>query len=110
MSNDAKKIRPRTAERAARRSDERAARKLVRDKQALAALEPGGSRERPIEVVSSAVIEPRAGSLPCPLCAGTLRVEEHLAPSAALRQVKVRCVRCGVARDLWFRLQPVLPI
>jgi hypothetical protein len=105
MSDDAKKNRPRTA----RRLADRAARRLVHDKQTLAALGPGGNQERPIEVVSSAVIEPRASSLPCPLCEGTLRVEEHQAPTAVLRQLKVRCVRCGVARDLWFRLQPILP-
>lgn len=96
----AKKERPRTE----RRKRERAARERVRARQELALLETGGSSERPIEVVSSAVIEGRAGSLPCPLCGGAFRVEDHQAESALLRIVSVRCRRCGVPRKLWFRI------
>jgi hypothetical protein len=94
----AKKPRARTE----RRERERAARQLVRDRQRLAALEPGGSRERPIEVVSSSVIGVRARAHPCPLCGGSLRLDEESAPSAKLRAAHMTCVRCGVKRQLWF--------
>ena len=47
--------RPRTA----RRELERDLKKLVRDKERLFKLEPGGSEERPMEVSSAAVIEVR---------------------------------------------------
>src|SRR4051812_2285243 len=86
---------------------ERDARRLVRDRQRLALLEPGGSADRPIEVVSSSVIEVRARSLPCPLCAGALRIDDHAATKVAgvaLRALDVTCQRCGVARTLWFRI------
>lgn len=88
------------------RKKERDERKLVRAKQQLAALAKGGAPERPIEVVSSSVIEPRAEGTPCPLCNGALRIEHHRAPSADLRAVDVRCRLCGVARTLWFRIVP----
>lgn len=92
--------RPRTK----RRADERAARELVRERQKLALLSPGGAAERPIEVDSSSVIEVRAAALPCPLCAGRLRVDEHHALTARLREVRVSCQQCGVGRGLWFRI------
>jgi predicted Zn finger-like uncharacterized protein len=88
-------------ERTARRKAERAARQLVRDRERLAALVPGGSAERPIEVDSSAVVEARARSQRCPQCDGHYRIDDHQAPSAALRVIAVTCQRCGVARRLW---------
>ena len=94
------KKRPRTE----RRAHERALRKLVRDREHLAALEAGGSRERPLVVDSSAVIEVRVRAMTCPQCPGTYRLDEHTAPSSGLREVLVTCVLCGVARSLWFRL------
>lgn len=100
---------PKRPGRALRRLAERATRKLVHDKQRLASLERGGAAEHPIEVASSAVIEVRAASLPCPLCEGELRVEEHRAQSATLRAIDVRCVRCGVPRTLYFRIAPTGP-
>ena len=95
-----------------RRAAERDARKLARARHELAALEPGGAPDRPIEVVSSSVIEVRAASLPCPLCGGAMRVEEQLArkiDGRSLRVVEVRCVLCGIPRSLWFRISPPLP-
>jgi predicted RNA-binding Zn-ribbon protein involved in translation (DUF1610 family) len=92
-----------------RRADERQARKWVRERQKLAALEPGGARDRPIEVISSAVIPVRARSLPCPLCGGALALLEETARSATLRAAEVRCQRCGVARAIWFVIRPPLP-
>lgn len=92
-------------ERTARRAAERDARKLVRDRERLAALEPGGSPERPIEVPSPSVIELRARGTPCPQCAGELAVDDHQT-EAGLRVVSVTCRRCHVSRRLWFRLAP----
>jgi hypothetical protein len=79
-------------------------RQLVRDREMLAALEPGGSRERPIAVVSASVVEVRVQRLACPQCAGDYKLKDHRAPASGLRQVNVTCNRCNVSRDLWFRL------
>jgi len=95
-----KKRRPRTA----RRQEEEAARRLVHERQRLSLLEPGGSPERPILVASSSVVDLRAGSHPCPLCKGGLRIVEHLARTAILRELRVACTRCGVPRSLFFRI------
>jgi hypothetical protein len=97
--------RPRTL----RREEERRARALVRDKQRLAALEAGGAPDRPIAVTSASVVDVRARSIPCPLCGGELRLDEHKAQSALLRELRMSCVRCGVARSLWFRIGSPLP-
>ncbi len=94
--------RPRTA----RREAERAMKKLVQDREKLALLSAGGSRERPIEITSSAVIEVRVENLPCPQCGGQYRVREHEAPAPALRRVDVTCRQCGTPRSLWFRIVP----
>jgi predicted Zn finger-like uncharacterized protein len=96
-------------ERTARRKAERDARQLVRDREQLAALAPGGARERPIEVISSAVIEPRAQAQQCPQCAGSYRIDDHQAESAALRVLAVTCRQCGVSRRLWFCIKPSAP-
>ena len=96
----------RRPQRTSRRSAERAARGLVRDRERLFRLEAGGSRERPIDVTSAVLDELRAGSTPCPQCEGSLRLEEHVAESALLRRLAMRCVTCGVARDLFFRISP----
>jgi predicted Zn finger-like uncharacterized protein len=87
-----------------RRREESAVRKLVRDREQLAALSPGGSSERPIPVTSPAVIEPRVLNMTCPLCEGYIRVVDHHAPKSGLRRVRVRCEQCSIRRDLWFRL------
>lgn len=91
-------------ERTARRKAEREARQLVRDRERLAALVPGGSPDRPIEVNSTAVIEVRAQAQRCPQCDGNYHVGDHQAPSAVLREIAVTCQRCGVARRLWFKI------
>jgi hypothetical protein len=96
-------------ERTARRQSERAARQLVRDRERLAALVPGGAPDRPIEVSSSPVIEARARSLKCPQCDGSYRLVDHQAESASLRVVEVACQNCGVARRLWFRIAATGP-
>ena len=91
-------------ERTARRAAERAARDLVRDREKLAALSPGGTRERPIEVDSASVVEPRIRSLACPQCQGQYRVVDHRSAASGIREVDVRCDQCGTPRTLWFRL------
>ena len=91
-------------ERTARRAEERAARKLVRDREKLAALSLGGAKEHPIEVASAAVIEGRTESLPCPQCEGQYRIRDHRSAGPGLRCVDVTCRQCGAPRTLWFRI------
>lgn len=91
-------------ERTARRARERAARDLVRDREKLAALSPGGSRERPIEIDSASVVESRIRSLACVQCEGDYRILDHRAPASGIREVDVRCAQCETPRTLWFRL------
>ena len=108
MAGMAKKTRARTE----RRVRERAARELVRDRQKLAPLSPGGGPDRPIVVASAGVIAPRARSLPCPLCEGGLRIDHESAESREgrlLHAAHVSCVRCGVDRVLWFQVSSPLP-
>jgi len=76
----------------------------VRDREKLAALSPGGARERPIDVTSAAVIEGRARSLPCPQCAGTYDLRDHRSAGPGLRCVDVVCRQCSAPRTLWFRI------
>lgn len=90
-----------------RRQRALAERQLVRDRERLAALEPGGAPERPLRVESTAVIEPRTARRPCPLCGGRLQLLEHAAETRGgrrLRVVRVRCRRCHVPRELFFEL------
>ena len=93
--------RPRTA----RRVLERDLKKLVRDKEKLFLLEPGGSEQRPMEVTSTSVIEIRASAMPCVQCdAPQYRIREHASIAAGLRRLDVICRNCGAPRSLWFRI------
>jgi predicted nucleic acid-binding Zn ribbon protein len=76
----------------------------VRERHELAALELGGSSEHPIAVGSASVVEVRVGRLDCPLCGGEYQLIDHRAPMSGIRQVHVRCTRCRISRELWFRL------
>lgn len=96
-------------ERTERRTRERAARQLVRDREKLASLSAGGAAEHAIEVVSSAVIEGRVGAIPCVQCEGRYRILDHRSAGAGVRALDVRCERCGVARTLWFRIVSAEP-
>ena len=90
-----------------RRTRARAHEKLVRDLDELARLEPGGSPERPIEITSPAQVEVMALARPCPLCKGSLRLEEHAAAvleGVSLRIARMTCTSCGTRRALHFRL------
>lgn len=91
-------------ERTARRLEERAARKLVRDRERLAGLVTGGSPEHPIAVDSVAVIEVRAHAMPCHQCESEVRVGDQHRTEQGLRVVDVSCTRCAAKRQLWFRL------
>lgn len=79
----------------------------MRDRERLAALEPGGSPERPVDVSTPAVIEGRARSTPCVQCGGELSIEDHAVHADAhhsLRVVRARCRACHAPRALYFRL------
>lgn len=107
--------RPRTERREAARD----AAKIARARMKVAALEPGGATDRPIEVTSASVIEPHASSMTCAACGNHgVRVEEHIAqtlegtdgqPARRLRVVHVACPRCGTRREVFFRIGTVLP-
>ncbi len=111
-----KKKAPAKRARTERRDAARDAVKLAEARLKLAALEAGGSPERPIEVTSASIIEPHAAGLACAACGASTRVEEHSAKTIMdasgsprpLRIVHVRCTRCGVARDIYFRLGTML--
>lgn len=90
-------------ERTAKRQLEQQARKLVHQLERLAQESPGGSEERPLEISSTAVIEPRAKATPCPQCEGELDVLEHSA-IRGVRPVRVKCRLCHTERTLWFKL------
>jgi hypothetical protein len=79
--------------------------RMFTDRELLAALSPGGSRERPIKVTSASVVEVRTSALGCPLCGGSYRLDEHIAPAAGLRRVDVHCRDCSTPRSLWFRIE-----
>jgi predicted Zn finger-like uncharacterized protein len=101
------KRKPPERARSARRAAERASDKLARQRERLLDLEAGGTPERPIDVESASVVEPRAASIACPRCETLFRVDAHLAPSSdgmRLREVRALCPRCGTRRSLWFRL------
>jgi transposase-like protein len=104
----AKKTRPRGQ----RREAARALSKLSKARQRLFELELGGSPERPLPVVSAAVVETHAESMPCPLCEGKHEVVEHVAVTHAgirLREARLRCRQCGTTRSAWFRINGVGP-
>jgi hypothetical protein len=99
-----------------RRAAERVGVKLARAGIELASLEAGGSAARPIDVTSASIVEPHAAGLACVACGSSSRVEEHAAINAAdsegvarsLRVARVRCSRCGFAREIYFRIAPPL--
>ncbi|MET0341792.1 MAG: hypothetical protein ABW252_12380 [Polyangiales bacterium] len=101
-----KKKRPPRA-RTLMRVDARKRESLVSDREALRRLEPGGSREHPLDVSSASVVETRAASERCFRCDAPLRVEEHASERSAsglLRVVKLRCPQCGATRALYVRI------
>jgi hypothetical protein len=81
-----------------------AAQRLERALEHLAALSPGGSPHRAIDVASAAVIEVRAAVMTCPHCDGLYRILEHTRPVPGIRRVDVACRQCSTPRALWFRI------
>jgi hypothetical protein len=72
-------------------------------------LSAGGSAERPLDVVSPAMVDPHVSSVECPRCGGRLRLDEHAAVvigGARLREARLQCTGCGSRRSLWFRIVP----
>ena len=96
--------------RTVRREDDRARKKDLEARLALAKLEVGGAPERPLVVVAAAVVGPRARGLACIACdAVNGRLVEHVvAPHAGeiLRLVTTRCFECGSTAKHWFRISP----
>ena len=105
-------VRKKPSARTERRANERALASLVARREKLASLEHGGAPERPLEVMSASLVEPRAlafGCLRCDAIAGAL--DEHRAETIAghaLRVVVVRCRLCGMRRTLFFRVAAAL--
>jgi len=67
-------------------------------------LEPESSE---YAINSPAQVDVIAGTLPCPLCTGTLRLVEHAATtvgSVRLRVARLVCTACRAPRAVWFRL------
>lgn len=98
-------------DRTARRQRERAARGLVRDREKLDTLGPGGSAARPLPVETVAVIELRATRAPCPQCQGELQLLSHdavVVDERRLRVVRLRCRTCGAPRERWFVVEAAL--
>lgn len=94
------------------RENARTVTKLQSARQRLFELEVGGSPERPLPVLSAAVVEAHAESVPCPRCDGKQEVVEHVAVTISgirLREARLRCRQCGMTRSLWFRIDDVRP-
>jgi hypothetical protein len=102
-----------TRPRAERRAEARQTGKDVRERERLARLEPGGAPDRPIEVITASLVEPRAKGMPCAVCGhtGSVRLDDHTARTIdgdALRLAHVRCAMCGYARVVYFAIRPPL--
>ena len=104
MKRDKKTPRARTLSRLfARKQD-----KLIDDRERLAALEAGGSAERPIELEAASLLVMRAESVTCLRCDGALRYVEDrvVAVWAELsRGATLECRQCGKQREVWFRIR-----
>lgn len=81
--------------------------RLIQDRIRLAKAEPGGSRERPIDVQSPSQIDLRATAQQCLKCDSETRVLAHeadLSGDVPLRVVVAACRRCGGRRTYYFRV------
>jgi hypothetical protein len=90
-----------------RREAERAASKLAEQREKLFLVSDGGAEERPIEVVSASLVEPKALAVSCPACDGALKLVSHDAVARGpltLRAARMQCARCGVRRTIWFHV------
>ncbi len=99
----------RLSPRGLRRSAERAAIDLAKDRVRLAELEPGGSPERPIVVETASVIDGRARDTRCAVCEAELTLDDHEVVEHArgrLRRTRLTCRECHAPRVIWFRIEP----
>ena len=95
--------------RRARREEQRDLRRVVRRREGLARALPGGARDAPIDLVSSAEVENRARDTPCVQCGGALEIKGDRAestPRGVLRAIDVVCRLCHAPRTLWLRVAP----
>ncbi|MFC1610992.1 hypothetical protein ACFL6C_08540 [Myxococcota bacterium] len=79
----------------------------MRERQQDALSLPGGRADNPIDIETPALVEPVVDSEKCVRCAGDLRLLEHAAErrgSDRLRIARTKCARCGIERDVFFRL------
>jgi hypothetical protein len=94
------------------RARRRAQQEHLRDLERLARLAPGGAPDRPLDVDTPPLVDVMAEAMSCPLCAGGFRLDEHAAETidgVRLRIARVTCKRCGIAREIYFRLRETLP-
>lgn len=92
-----------------RRQQERALGKAVRRTERLAADLPGGSRDNPLEVATSSLVEVKARGTTCVHCNGELELRGDRATSTSrgvLREIALVCRLCHAPRTLWFRSAP----
>jgi len=96
-----------TRKRTLRRANDRAVMKLAKDLERLFLLSPGGAPERAIAITSPAEVEVIARSMPCPVCQGELRIDEHAAEvhgATRVRVARVTCLICRRNRSIYFAL------
>ncbi len=104
-----KKRKPKRVAQLAHRKLANKERKRTADLDRLFALGPGGSPQSPIPVPTPVLIQSSAEAMPCPLCAGRLRMHDDeidRTTEALLRIAHCKCDGCGVPRKMWFRIQP----
>jgi hypothetical protein len=95
-----------------RRAADRRSEKLLHDRLRLAALEPGGSVERPIRVTSASQIDPTVRSLVCPACGQRLYAAHERASvvgGLVRRAVDLECRHCTHRRTAHFVIEESLP-
>lgn len=98
-----RKLRARAVRRRLGREEER----LADERERLAASEPGGAPERPLDVDSPPQVDVIAERTRCPRCSESMRLDRHdaaVVDGARLRVAHVVCTVCGHARRLYFRL------
>jgi RNase P subunit RPR2 len=103
MARPKRPTRARTLARQARLASE----KVFQARNRLIDLAPGGSEERPMDVPTASLVEPKAEAVTCPRCETPFSVETHEAVTTShgrLRKVLAHCKACGMRRPLWFRI------
>jgi hypothetical protein len=95
-----------------KRRIEKKLRAIADERKKLAALEPGGSPERPLQVTTAATVESRARARGCVHCDGAMQVLAHDSETVGdrrLRRVTLRCKQCQSERLVWVEIAPALP-